>query len=122
MQIRMATEDALQRYAKRAAATPKPLVRPPEGASLSLSRNELATIAWLADYGFRVVTAPNETYRRSIEQVSYQQAAAYGSLIDKFERECVPDLLAEDEDEKERRFESQQNRYHTIWSNYPDKK
>ncbi|MCK1402701.1 hypothetical protein IVB45_22640 [Bradyrhizobium sp. 4] len=121
MQIRMATEDALQRYSKRAAATPKPLIHRPQGASLSLSRDELATIAWLADYGFRVVTASDETYRRSIEQVSHQQAAAYASAIDRFERECVPDLLAEDEDDKELRFESQQNRYHTIWSNYPNK-
>lgn len=76
----------------------------------------------LADYGFRVVTAPNETYRRSIEQTSRERATAYASLIDKFERECVPDLLAEADDDKERRFENQQNRYHTIWSNYPAKR
>lgn len=65
---------------------PKPLIRQPEGVSLSLSRNELATIVWLADDGFSVVTAPNATYRRSIEQVSHQHATAYASLIDKFER------------------------------------
>ncbi|MCA1527354.1 hypothetical protein [Bradyrhizobium yuanmingense] len=121
LQVRMATEDALQRYSKRATTRPKPIVRRPEGESLSLSGDELATIAWLADYGFRVVTASNEMYRRSIEQVSREHATAYASLIDKFERGCVPDLLAEDDDDDERRFENQQNRYHTIWSNYPNK-
>ena len=84
IQLRMATEDAIQRYAKRP--------RPPTKAerqkkvdeiSLSLSKDELDTLAWLADCGFRLVAANSDTYRRSIDQISYRQAAGHASLIDK---------------------------------------
>jgi hypothetical protein len=78
----------------------------------------LDTLAWLADYGFRLLTSPTNTYRRSIDQLSYRQATGYAALLDKFQRKSVQDLLAEDEEDKERRFESQQNRQQTLWACY----
>lgn len=122
IQLRMATEDAIQRYAKRPPAVPKGDKRKPDEITLSFPKQELDTLAWLADYGFRLLAAPSDTYRRSIDQLSYRQAAGYASLIDKFERESVPNLLREDEDDKERRFTSQQNRQHTLWSCYPNER
>ncbi|MCA1455936.1 hypothetical protein I6F35_22475 [Bradyrhizobium sp. BRP22] len=122
IQLRMAMEDGLQRYAKRPPAVSKGENQATDEVTLSLPKEELDTLAWLADYGFRLLTAPSETYRRSIDQLSYRQAAAFASLIDKFERKSVPDLLLEDEDEKERRFASQENRYHTLWSCYPNER
>lgn len=119
MQLRMATEDAIQRYAKRPPRVPKR----DEGKAqlkLSLSKEEVDTLAWLADYGFHLLTWPGEVYRRSIEQLPYRQAAGYAVLIDKFEREAVPNLLVEDEDDKERRFTSHENRQHTLWTCYPN--
>jgi hypothetical protein len=44
----------------------------------------------------------------------------YAKLIDKLEREIVPNLLTEDADSKERRFNCYENRQHTLWSNYPE--
>lgn len=120
IQLRMAMEDALQRYAKRPPAVPAPQANKPKDITFTFSKQELDTIAWLADYGFRLVTSPTDTYHRSIEQIFYHQATAYSSLLDKFERESVPDVLAESETEKDRRFNSQQNRHHTIWSSYPN--
>jgi hypothetical protein len=120
IQLRMATEDAIQRYAKRPPSVPKGDKSKPDEISLSLPKEELDTLAWLADYGFRVLTAPSDTYRRNIDRLSYRQAAGYASLIDKFERKSVPDLLLEDEEKKERRFTSQENRQHTLWSCYPN--
>ncbi|WP_342733200.1 hypothetical protein [Bradyrhizobium sp. B117] len=122
IQMRMAIEDALQRYAKRPPAVPKGEQRKPNEVTVSLPKEELDTLAWLADYGFRLLTAPTDAYRRSIDQLSYRQAAAYASLIDKFERKSVFDLLLEDGDDKERRFTSQENRHHTLWSCYPSER
>jgi hypothetical protein len=121
VQLRMATEDAIQRYAKR----PRPPTRTerqrrPDEITLSLPKEDLETLSWLADYGFRLVTAPSDTYRRSFDQMSYRQAAGYASLIDKFERESVPNLLTEADDDKEQRFTSHENRMQTLWSCYPD--
>ncbi|MHC2575988.1 hypothetical protein ACVI1J_002298 [Bradyrhizobium diazoefficiens] len=121
IQLRMAMEDALQRYAKQ-AAVPKDEKQTPDDVALSLPKEELDTLAWLADYGFRLLTAPSDTYRRTMDQLPYRQAAAYASLIDKFERKSVPDLLLEDENEKERRFTSHENRSHTLWSCYPNER
>ncbi|MCP2214230.1 hypothetical protein AB7M42_008783 [Bradyrhizobium diazoefficiens] len=120
VQLRMATEDALQRYAKRPPALSKAEKKKPGEITLSLPKEELDTLAWLADYGFRLLTAPSDTYRRTIHQLSYRHAAAYASLIDKFERKSGPELLLEDEDDKERRFTSHENRLHTLWSCYPN--
>jgi hypothetical protein len=122
IQLRMATEDAIQRYAKQPPAVPKKDKSKPDEITLSLPKEELDTLAWLADYGFRVLTAPSETYRRSIDRLSYRQAAGYASLIDKFERKSVPNLLVEDEDDKERRFTNHENRLHTLWSCYPNER
>jgi hypothetical protein len=122
IQMRIATEDAIQRYAKR----PPPVraraeERKTDEVSLSLPKVELDTLAWLADYGFRLLTSPSETYRRSIDRLPYRQATNYAALLDKFQRKSVQDLLIEDEEDKERRFESQQNRQRTLWACYPDK-
>jgi hypothetical protein len=43
----------------------------PDEVTLSLPKEELDALAWLADYGFRLLTAPSDTYRRSIDQLSY---------------------------------------------------
>jgi hypothetical protein len=121
IQLRMATEDAIQRYAKRPPAVPKGK-RKPDEVRLSLEKEELDALAWLADYGFRLLTAPSDTYRRSIDQLPYHQAAGYASLIDKCERQSVANLLTEDEDDKERRFTGQANRQHALWSYYPNER
>ena len=94
----------------------------PDEIGLSLQKEELDALAWLADYGFRLLTAPSDTFRRSIDQLPYRQAATYASLIDKFERQSAPNLLTEDEDHKERRFTSQANRHHMLWSCYPNER
>jgi hypothetical protein len=122
IQLRVAMEDALHRYAKRPPAVPKGEKQKSNEVTLSLPKEDLDTLAWLADYGFRLLAAPSDTYRRTIDQLSYRQAASYASLIDKFERKSVPDLLSEDEDDKERRFTSQENRYHTLWNCYPNER
>jgi hypothetical protein len=118
IQLRMATEDAIQRYAKRPPTAPKGK-RKPDEVRLSLEKEELDALAWLADYGFRLLTAPSDTYRRSIDQLPYHQAAGYASLIDKCERQSDANLLTEDEEEKERRFSNQAHRHHVLWSCYP---
>jgi hypothetical protein len=121
MQLRMATEDAIQRYAKRPPSPSKASSRKkPDEIAVSLPKEELDTLAWLADYGFRLVTAHSDSYRRTFDQIPYRQAAGYASLIDKFERNSVPNLLAEHEDDKERRFTSHENRMHTLWTCYPE--
>jgi hypothetical protein len=124
IQLRMATEDAIQRYAKRAPKrdSSKADKGNPDEIRLSLEKEELDALAWLADYGFRLLTAQTNTYRRSIDQLPYGQAARYASLIDKFERQSVANLQNEDEAEKERRFRSQSNRHHTLWSCYPNER
>lgn len=124
MQLRMATEDAIQRYAKRAPAKQKRVKSNdnPNEIRLSLEKEELDALAWLADYGFRLLTSRTNTYRRSIDQLPYDQAARYATLIEKFERQSVPNLLTEDEEDKERRFESQSNRLHVLRSCYPDER
>ena len=122
IQLRMATEDAIQRHAKRPPAVPKRDKSKPDEITLSLPKKELDTLAWLADYGFRVLTASSDTYRRNIDRLSYRQATGYASLIDKFERESVPNLLLENEDDKQRRFTSQENRQHSLWSCYPNER
>jgi hypothetical protein len=53
IQLRMAMEDALQRHAKRPPAVPKTEKQEPDEITLSLTKEELDTLAWLADYGFR---------------------------------------------------------------------
>ena len=73
----------------------------PDEITLSFPKQDLDTLAWSADYGFRLLSAPSDTYRRSIDQLSYRQAAGYASLINKFERKSVPNLLREDEDDRE---------------------
>jgi hypothetical protein len=121
IQMRIATEDAIQRYAKRPTPPTKTeRQKKADEISLSLSKDELDTLAWLADYGFRLVASPSETYRRSFDQITYRHATGYASLIDKFERKSVPDLLLENEDDKERRFTSHENRMHTLWTCYPN--
>lgn len=122
IQLRMAMEDALQRYAKRPPPVPNHGFSQVDEIKISLSKDELDTLAWLADYGFRLVIEPGHVYHKGIDQISYREANAYSSLIDKFERQSVPNLLAEDEEDKERRFNSQQNRHHAMWSCYPDEK
>ena len=122
IQLRIAMEDALQRYAKRPVVNSEGEKQKRDEVALSLPKEDLDALAWLADYGFRLLAAPSDTYRRSIDQLSYRQAVSYASLIDKFERKSVPDLLSEDEDDKERRFTSQENRHHTLWSCYPNER
>ena len=122
-QMKLATEDGIQRYAKYLGPKgPRKESLAKSEVPLSLPKHELDTLAWLADIGFRVMTAPTGTYRRSMEQIPYARAAAYASLIDKFERRSVSELLAEDEEEKARRFDSHENRQHVLRSSYPDSK
>jgi hypothetical protein len=60
IQLRMATEDAIQRHAKRPTAPIKTATRKeqPDKVSIALPKEELDTLAWLADYGFRLLTSP----------------------------------------------------------------
>ena len=124
IQLNSAARVALRRYAqtakrpvvddKRARGSQSDIV------ALEMRGEDLKTIAWLADYGFRVWTTPSDTPLRIGEQVSYSTAESFASLVDAFDRKIVPNLLTESEDDKERRFSAHENRFQTIWESYPE--
>ena len=89
----------------------------PEEASVVMKREELHDIAWLADYGLRVWTSPGNPSFRSGERLTYEKAQGLADVLDTFERRIV-DLVREPEDEKERRFETANDRMTRIFLAY----
>jgi hypothetical protein len=85
-----------------------------------MSRDDLNSIAWLADYGLRVWTMPRDNGIRSGERLSKERADKMTSALDTFERRIAP-LLSETEEEKQRdeyRFFSSEDRMKRMWEYY----
>jgi hypothetical protein len=119
-QVHMTMEDAIQRYGRTVHRPVKHEDPVPSGeVSLSMPKQELDAISWLADFGFRVATNNQDIYRRTIDQLPYRRATAYADLLDKFDRKSVPELLAEREEDKAQRFTHHENRQKVLWACYP---
>jgi hypothetical protein len=83
-----------------------------------MSRDELHSIAWLADYGLRAwTTRSNNEIRRQHGRLPKERAEILSNLLDKFERK-VADWLSETEDEREMRFSNYEDRMKRMWENY----
>ncbi len=89
----------------------------PEEAAVTMKRDELSDIAWLADYGLRVWTSPSSDEIRVGERLRKNRAEKLAELLDKFERNAA-DLFLETEDEREMRFSHYENRMKRMWENY----
>lgn len=89
--------------------------------TLTMRTAELEDVAWLADSGLRVWISLCEEPTRRGERLKYGRAEALGKLLDTFERRIVPDLLAEAEDARDRRFGAYENRMFEVWAAYGGK-
>ena len=90
----------------------------PDESSVTMKRQDLEDIAWMADTGLRVWIASGDQPFRYGDRLNYEKAEALANVIETFERRIVPNLLGEPEDEKERRFTTSENRMHGVWRAY----
>lgn len=124
LQINSAAAVAMRRHARVAQPAPQKdeasLIRQSGIVAVAMSHDDLMTIAWLADYGFRVWIEPGENQFRRGERFAQGRAELLADLLDHFDRKIVPNLLADTEQDKERRFVSHENRMKSIWDCYPD--
>ena len=102
---------------KGAAQIKKASAPKPYEANITMNRQELSDIAWLADYGLRVWTMPRDNYVRHGERLSKDRAEQMSSALDSFERKLAP-WPSETEDEKERRFGNYEERMKRMWEYY----
>jgi hypothetical protein len=124
-QVRTAFEDALQRYSRRFnGAHEDPPEQPsnkPGQITITMKKQEFDTVLWLADWGLRLwIYRPDHPLRAS-PQLDHDRAAAYGKVLEVFERKMVPDLLMESEEDKEERFVHHENRFKDLWQWYPER-
>jgi hypothetical protein len=89
-----------------------------DGVFVTMKYADLETIAWLADWGLRLWIFDN--YTRNHDRLEKNKAEEFTAILDNFERKIVPNLLLEDEDSKERRFNSYENRMKNMWEAYPE--
>jgi hypothetical protein len=90
----------------------------PGQATVIMSRDELHSIAWLADYGLRAWTMRSDNeIRRQDDRLPKDRAEILSNLLDKFERK-VADWLSETDDEREMRFSNYEDRMKRMWENY----
>ena len=95
---------------QRAWEAPKPAE-----VAVTMNRQELHRIAWLADYGLRAWTMrSNNEIRRHHDRLPRERAEILSVLLDKFERK-VADWLSETEDEREMRFSNHEDRMKRMW-------
>jgi hypothetical protein len=121
MQLNSAASLAQRRYTRTASPAPATDdVSEVNGArTLGMRHEDLLTVAWLADYGFRVWTYSADNVFRFGDQLSQDRAEQLAALLDQFERRIVPDLFNEPAEDKTNRFDQHENRLKTIWENYP---
>jgi hypothetical protein len=84
---------------------------------IRMNRKDLESIAWLADYGFRVWTMPHDNGVRRGERLPKDRAQQMSDALASFERKLVP-WPSETENEKERRFGSYEDRMKRMWEYY----
>jgi hypothetical protein len=89
----------------------------PGEAAVTMNRQELSSIAWLADYGLRAWTMPSNNEIRVGDRLPRERAEILWDLLDKFERK-VADWVSETEDEREMRFSNFEDRMKRMWENY----
>lgn len=89
----------------------------PEESVVTMNRDELFNIAWLADYGLRAWTSLSSNNIRINERLPRERAEKLSGLLDKFEIK-VAGFLSETEEERERRFSSYEDRMKRMWENY----
>ncbi len=119
MMMESATRLAMSSY-RRNPAKPEvenPVAAPTAEDVLGMSKDELETVAWLADWGLRFWIF--EDYKRSFERLTKSKAEMYANVLEMFERRIVQNLLHETETDKQRRFDRSENRMHNIWQAYP---
>ena len=122
MQLNSAAAQAMRQYRRVAKPAPEDeslTTRKSGIVSLEMRHSDPATIAWLADCGFRVWTYPLRNEFRPGAQVPHREAELLARVLDQFERKIVPDLLGESEEEKQSCFSQHENRLQTIWDSYP---
>lgn len=86
-------------------------------AAVTMNRQELYDIAWLADYGLRVWTMSSKNKIRVGDRLPRERAEILSDLLDRFERK-VADLLTESENDREMRFTNHEDRMKRMWENY----
>ncbi len=121
-QLRMAFEEAIERYSRQFKGPhEKQPVTKTEPIAVKMKKEELETVLWLADAGLQLwIYRPDHPLRTS-PQLAHDTAAAYGKVLDTFERRMVPDLLLESEEDKERQFVNHENRFKDLWTWYPER-
>ncbi len=87
-------------------------------SSVTMKTAELDEVAWLADSGLLLWISSDDEPLRDGERLTYEKAETLASLLNKFERRIVPDLLAESESDRERRFTTDENRMVRVWTEY----
>jgi len=89
-----------------------------EESQVTMKRTQLEDVAWLADYGLRVWTAPGDVPLRCGERLTYEKAEALANILETFERKIAPGLTRETDEEKKRRFTTSLNRMQRVWLAY----
>jgi hypothetical protein len=89
----------------------------PDEAIVRMRRRDLEDVAWLADYGLRVWTAPRDNIVRSSERLEKERAQQMSSILDAFERKVAPPL-SKTAEERDDRFSSHEDRMKRIWEYY----
>src|SRR6266498_12687 len=72
----------------------------PEEVRVTMNRKELSDVAWLANYGLRAWTMPDENNIRLDVGLPRERAEELANVLDRFEREAV-DLVFEAEDDRD---------------------
>lgn len=85
--------------------------------ALIMSTKDLQTVAWLSGLGFRAWVDRDPT-DDLFERPSFDEAERTANTLEIFERRIVPNLLAEEPDDKEHRFTTSYNRMTSLWQRY----
>ena len=90
----------------------------PGEAEVTMDKQELSSIAWLADYGLRAwTTRSNNEVRGHHDRLPKERAQILSDLLDTFERRAA-NWPSETEDEREMRFGNYEDRMKRMWENY----
>ena len=101
--------DTLARVGLQIGSATRLDVPNPEEAQVTMNRKELSNVAWLANYGLRAWTMPDENNIRLDVGLPRERAEELANVLDRFEREAA-DLVFEAEEDRDKRVARAENR------------